>query len=75
MVNKPFARATVKRAERDSSVDLRLSIQELSVAYLGGTTLDALAAAGLVKEIRPGAVSELSDAFRSRLAPRGSLHF
>ncbi len=67
--------ATVKRAERDSSVDLRLSIQELSVAYLGGTTLDALAAAGLVKEIRPGAVSELSDAFRSRLAPRGSLHF
>jgi GNAT superfamily N-acetyltransferase len=67
--------ATVERAERDTSVDVRLSIQELSAAYLGGTTLDALAGAGLVDEVRPGAVADLSDAFRSRLAPRGSLHF
>ena len=67
--------ATVERAERDASTDVRLSIQELSTASLGGTTLDALAAAGLVDEVRPGAVAELSDAFRSRLAPRGSLHF
>jgi len=67
--------ATVERAERDASVDVRMSIQELSVAYLGGTTLDSLAAAGLVEEVRPGAVEDLSDAFRSRLAPRGSLHF
>jgi predicted acetyltransferase len=67
--------ATVERAERDTSVDVSLSIQELSAAYLGGTTLDALAGAGLVDEVRPGAVAELSDAFRSRLAPRGSLHF
>ena len=67
--------ATVERAERDASVDIRMSIQELSVAYLGGTTIDALAAAGLVEEARAGAVSDLSDAFRSRLAPRGSLHF
>jgi predicted acetyltransferase len=67
--------ATVERAERDSSVDVRLSIQELSAAYLGGTTLDALAVAGLVEENRPGAVADLSDAFRSRLAPRSSLYF
>jgi predicted acetyltransferase len=67
--------ATVERAERDTSADVRLSIQELSAAYLGGTSLDALAGAGLVDEVRPGAVADLSDAFRSRLAPRGSLHF
>lgn len=67
--------ATVERAERDTAVDVRLSIQELSAAYLGGTAIDALAAAGLVEEVRPGAVADLSDAFHSRLAPRGSLHF
>ncbi|NTV39023.1 MAG: GNAT family N-acetyltransferase [Demequinaceae bacterium] len=67
--------ATVERAERDAAIDVRMSIQELSVAYLGGTTFDALATAGLVEEVRPGAVADLSDAFRSRLAPRGSLHF
>ena len=68
-------KATVVHAERDSPIDLKMSIQELSVAYLGGTTLDALAIAGLVQESRPGAVAHLSDAFRSRLAPRGSFHF
>jgi hypothetical protein len=52
-----------------------MSIQELSTAYLGGPTFDALASAGLVEEVTPGAAAELSDAFRSRLAPRGSLHF
>ncbi len=67
--------ATVERAERNASIDVKMSIQELSVAYLGGTTLDALALAGLVEEVLPGAVANLSDAFRSRLAPRGSLHF
>lgn len=67
--------ATVVRAPSDSPVDVRMSIQELSIAYLGGTTLDALAQAGLVVESRPGAVADLSDAFRSRMAPRGSLHF
>lgn len=68
-------KATVVHAERDASVDVAMSIQELSVAYLGGTTLDALATAGLVHETRPGAIANLSDAFRSRLAPRGSFHF
>ncbi len=68
-------KATVAHAERDGSVDVRLSIQELSAAYLGGTTFDALATAGLVHEARHGSVADLSDAFRSRLAPRGSLHF
>jgi len=67
--------ATVVRAPSDSPVDVRMSIQELSVAYLGGTALDALALAGLVDELRPGVVAKLSDAFHSRMAPRGSLHF
>jgi predicted acetyltransferase len=67
--------ATVERAPAHASADLRMSIQELSTAYLGGPTFDALASAGLVEEVTPGAAAELSDAFRSRLAPRGSLHF
>lgn len=68
-------RATVERAAREAPIDVRMAIQELSVAYLGGVTIDALAQAGLIEEIRAGAVADLSDAFRSRLAPRGSLHF
>ena len=67
--------ATVDRAERDTAIDVRLVDPGTVGRVPGGTTLDALAAAGLVEEVRPGAVADLSDAFRSRLAPRGSLHF
>jgi predicted acetyltransferase len=67
--------ATVTRAERDTSVNLRIDIQDLSAAYLGGTTIDALAGAGLVEETRAGVVSALSDAFRSPVAPRSTLSF
>lgn len=67
--------ATVARAPDGAAIDVRMSIQELSAAYLGGPSIDALASAGLVTEVRAGAAAELSDAFRSRLAPRGSLHF
>lgn len=63
-------RASVTRAERDARVDLTLSIGHLSAAYLGGVSLDGLAAAGFVQEGSPGAVSTFSDALRSRLAPR-----
>lgn len=68
-------RATVTRAERGSAIDLRMGIQDLSAAYLGGTTIDALAGAGLVDEVREGAASRLSDAFRSPLAPRSTFSF
>ncbi len=42
--------------------DIELPVQALGAAYLGGTRLGALARAGLVTEVRPGAVAELSAA-------------
>lgn len=67
--------ASVVPAVEGASADLAMSVQELSTVYLGGPTVDALAAAGLVRELTPGAVARASDAFRSRLAPRSSFHF
>jgi predicted acetyltransferase len=49
--------------------DLSLGIRELGAAYLGGTRLGALAAAGLVREHRPGAVAALSAAMAWDPAP------
>ncbi|GAA2155285.1 GNAT family N-acetyltransferase [Kitasatospora kazusensis] len=49
--------------------DLALAVRELGSAYLGGTNLTALAAAGLVTELRDGALAEASRAFASDVAP------
>ncbi|WP_128376686.1 GNAT family N-acetyltransferase [Streptomyces cavernae] len=49
--------------------DLALSVRELGVAYLGGVSLSALAGAGRVREVRPGALAEASVAFASDVAP------
>ncbi|GAA2627504.1 MULTISPECIES: GNAT family N-acetyltransferase [Streptomyces] len=49
--------------------DLELSVRELGSAYLGGITLTSLAAAGLVRELRPGALTEASRAFAGDVAP------
>ncbi|MFD7661379.1 GNAT family N-acetyltransferase [Streptomyces sp. NPDC059788] len=49
--------------------DLALSVRELGAAYLGGFTLEALAAAGRVRELRPGALREASVAFGSHVKP------
>ncbi|MFG2482908.1 GNAT family N-acetyltransferase [Streptomyces virginiae] len=49
--------------------DLELSVRELGSAYLGGITLTSLAAAGLVREVRPGALTEASRAFAGDVAP------
>jgi predicted acetyltransferase len=49
--------------------DLALSASELGAAYLGGTTLDALAAAGRVRELAPGALAVAARAFRGTRAP------
>ncbi|MGW7008782.1 GNAT family N-acetyltransferase [Streptomyces sp. NPDC054933] len=49
--------------------DLALSVRELGSAYLGGFSLAALAAAGRVRELRPGSVAEASSAFRHGIAP------
>lgn len=49
--------------------DLRVTAAELGAAYLGGTTLASLAAAGRVEELRPGAVTTTSRAFHGDRAP------
>ncbi|MFE7229778.1 GNAT family N-acetyltransferase [Streptomyces sp. NPDC002405] len=56
--------------ERTSdAADLSLSVRELGAAYLGGVPLSGLAAAGRVRELRRGALSEASVAFGSAVAP------
>ncbi|MGP3921449.1 GNAT family N-acetyltransferase [Nonomuraea sp. 10N515B] len=49
--------------------DLRLTSAELGAAYLGGTTLSSLAAGGRVEELRLGAVTAASLAFRGEREP------
>ena len=53
----------------EAEPDLALDASALGAAYLGGTTLRELAAAGRVAELRPGALARASDAFRSDVAP------
>ena len=52
-----------------AKADLELSAAELGAAYLGGTTLDVLAAAGRVRERTPGALRAASVAFRGAAEP------
>ena len=49
--------------------DLSLSSAELGGAYLGGPTLSSYAAAGRVEELRPGALTATSIAFRGDRLP------
>ncbi|WP_232247655.1 GNAT family N-acetyltransferase [Kitasatospora azatica] len=53
----------------EAPADLALSVRELGAAYLGGTELSSLAGAGLVRELRPGALAEASRAFGWDVAP------
>ncbi|MDQ0990923.1 GNAT family N-acetyltransferase [Streptomyces sp. V3I7] len=53
----------------EEAADLALSVRELGTAYLGGVSLLSLARAGLVRELRPGALAEASVAFGSPVAP------
>ena len=65
--------ATVERTDADA--DLRLPVEALGSAYLGGGNLVALARAGLVAEARPGAAGELWRAMRTDVAPAASMMF
>jgi predicted acetyltransferase len=56
-------------ARTDEPADLELDVRELGAAYLGGTRLGTLAAAGLVNELRPGAARRLSSAMSWDPAP------
>lgn len=49
--------------------EVSVDVRELGAAYVGGTSLAALAMAGLVEEHRPGAVAQLSAALRSAVEP------
>jgi predicted acetyltransferase len=53
----------------DEPADVALSVRELGAAFLGGTRLGALALAGLVTELRPGTVRQLSAALSWDPAP------
>lgn len=53
----------------DDAADLALSATALGAAHLGGTTLAALAAAGLVTEHSVGAIDRASMAFASARQP------
>jgi hypothetical protein len=66
-------RATVQRAT--TRPDLRLSVDALGAAYLGGGNLVALQRAGFVTEHRSGAVAELWRAMRTDVAPTAAVGF
>ncbi|MGC5015290.1 GNAT family N-acetyltransferase [Streptosporangium sp. DT93] len=59
----------------DDPADLVLPVSALGAAYLGGRPLEALRAAGLARESRPGALRELSAAMSWEPAPWGGLVF
>ncbi len=64
------------RAERtEAAPDATLPVAALGAAYLGGTNLVALQRAGLLPEVRSGAVTELWRAFRTDLPPTTAIGF
>ena len=65
--------AVVERTSADA--DVKLPVQALGAAYLGGGSLVAQHRAGLVVERSTGAVSELSRALRTQLAPGAAMGF
>jgi len=67
--------ASCAPASDGARADVALDVAELGAAYLGGTPLGALAAAGLVTERRPGAVRQLSTALSWDLAPWCPVNF
>jgi GNAT superfamily N-acetyltransferase len=65
--------ATVERSTGEPEV--RLDVDALGAAYLGGGNLSAMARAGLVAERRSGAVAELDRAMRTDVRPTGAIGF
>ncbi|HYB86075.1 MAG TPA: GNAT family N-acetyltransferase [Streptosporangiaceae bacterium] len=63
----PGAAATCEPAT--GPADVALPVRALGAAYLGGTRLGPMAAAGLVAELRPGALAPLSAALAWDPAP------
>ena len=65
--------ATVEKATAES--DVRLRVDALGAAYLGGGNLAALQRAGLVAERRKGPVAELWRAMRAEISPTAAVGF
>jgi predicted acetyltransferase len=65
--------ASVERTSAEAEV--RLPVQALGAAYLGGGNLVAQLRAGLVAERRRGAVAELSRALRTPTLPSAAVGF
>lgn len=65
--------ATVERTTAES--DVRLGVEALGAAYLGGGNLVAQQRAGLVAERREGSVAELWRAMRTDVAPTAAVGF
>lgn len=61
-VADPVSPAGISCTRTNEPADVSLDVRELGAAYLGGTRLGALAAAGLVRELRPGTLAPLSAA-------------
>lgn len=61
------SRAHVERSRQKAG--LRLSVNDLAAAYLGGFTFAQLAAAGRVEGLEPSAVTLADDLFRTARAP------
>ena len=49
--------------------DIAISVRDLGAVYLGGVSLQALASAGLVRELTPGSVHHAAVAFGWPIAP------
>jgi hypothetical protein len=65
--------ATVEKTAAEP--DVRLGVDALGAAYLGGGNLAVLQRAGLVTERRQGAVAELWRAMRTDVAPTAAFGF
>jgi hypothetical protein len=65
--------ASVERSTAES--DVRLGVDALGAAYLGGGNLVAQQRAGLVAERRKGAVAELWRAMRTEVPPTAAVGF
>ncbi len=61
--------------QTSAPADVALPVRALGAAYLGGTKLSALAGAGLVTEMRPGALAALSAAMSWDPAPWSPTNF
>ena len=69
--------ATVSRVDELTATDaaVRLSVNELSAAYLGGVSLQSFAEAGRVEELADGSAARIDDAFRAPTVPWLSIIF